>query len=133
MSAIASITVSDGTLDHVFTPIQVSPAKFHNLADADLPDVGREEVTIEVIRAKGNGANRVRVTTKTPVLEALSTAPASGYIAAPAVAYAITAVTDFYVSPRSSAAQRLISRNLHRNLLANAQVIDAIENLAPPY
>lgn len=133
MSAIANITVSDGTGNHVFTPIQTTPAKYHNLADANLPDVGREEVTIDVIRAKGAGANRVRVTTKTPVLEALSTASASGYVAAPAVAFAITAVTDFYVSPRSSSAQRLINRNLHRNLLNDAQVIDAIEKLAPPY
>lgn len=133
MSAIASMTLNDGTDDHVFTPIQVTPAKFRNVADADVPEIGQEETTIEVIRAKGNGVHRVRVTTKIPVLEAQSESSASGYVAAPAVAYAITAVTDFYVPQRSSAAQRLIVRNLHRNLMNNAQAIDAIEQLVGPY
>lgn len=133
MSAIAAITVSDGTTNHVFTPIQVFPPVYNNVADANLPLVGQEQVTIEVIKAKGNGAHRVRVTTKTPVMETTDGAAANGYVAAPAVAFSTTAVTDFYISPRSSAAQRLINRNLHRNLLNDAQVIDAIEKLIAPY
>lgn len=133
MSAIGAITVSDGTTNHVFTPIQSVPPKYRNVADANVPDIGQEEVTIEVIRAKGAGTHRVRVTTRTPVLESTSGAAASGYVAAPAVAFTVMAVTDIYVPNRSSPAQRLINRNLHRNLLNDAQVIDAIEKLAQPY
>jgi hypothetical protein len=133
MSAIASMTLNDGTADHVFTPIQANPPTYRNLADAEVPDIGQEEVVVTVIRAKGNGVHRVRVTTKTPFLEAQSESSASGYVAAPAVAYAITAVTDYYIPQRSSPAQRLIVRNLHRNLMNNAQAIDAIEQLVAPY
>lgn len=133
MSAIGTITVSDGTSNHVFTPIQSVPPKYRNVADANTPDIGQEEVTVEVIRAKGAGTHRVRCTTRLPVLESTSGAAASGYVAAPAVAFQVMAVTDFYVPNRSSSAQRLINRNLHRNLLNDAQVIDAIEKLAQPY
>jgi hypothetical protein len=133
MSAIAAITINDGTTDHVLTPVQSVPPIYKNIADTAVPLVGQEEVTLEVIKAKGNGAHRVRVTTKVPVMETTDGAAASGFVAAPAVAFTTTAVTDIYISPRSSADQRKIIRNLHRNLLNNAQVIDAIENLISPY
>lgn len=133
MTAIAAITVSDGTSNHVFTPIQAAPPIYRNVADANVPDVGQEELQVSVIRAKGNGTHRVRVTTRSPILETTSGAAATGYIAAPAVAFTVMAVTDIFVPNRSSAAQRLITRNLHRNVLNDAQVIDAIEKLAQPY
>lgn len=133
MSAIGTITVSDGTSNHVFSPTQTQPPIYRNQADANAPEVGQEEIQVSVIRAKGNGQNRVRVVTRSPVLETTAGGAPSGYVAAPAVAFTVMAVTDFFVPNRSSPAQRLITRNLHRNLLNDAQVIDAIEKLNQPY
>lgn len=133
MSAIGNITVTDGTVDHVFTPIQAHPPIYRNQANADTPEIGQEEIQVVVTRAKGNQQNRVRVVSRIPVLETSAGSGPSGYVAAPAVAFTIMAVTDYYIPNRSSAAQRLISRNLHRNLMNDPQVIDAIEKLNQPF
>lgn len=133
MSAIANIVVSDGTGNKTFIPAQTSPAVYRDVSDATLPESGQPSIEVTVFRAKGNGAHRVRVTTKVPAMETPAGGTTGGYTAAPAVAYSILAVTDFYVPQRSSAAQRLALRNLHRNLMNDTQTVDAVEKLIAPY
>jgi hypothetical protein len=133
MSAIASMTLNDGvTATRTFTPIASTPPVYRDLSDANVPDVGQAEITIQVFRAKKSGVHRVRHTTRTPVLESASGGTASGYVAAPAVAFTPMAVTDYYKPQRSTPAQMAILRNLHMNGAANVQLVDAIEKNVQP-
>lgn len=133
MAAIASMTVSDGiTTTRAFTPISSNPPVYRDVSDANVPELGQAEITIQVFRAKKSGVHRVRHTTRTPVLESVTGGAATGYVAAPSVAFTPMAVTDYYKPQRATPAQMAILRNLHKNGADNVQIVDAIEKNIQP-
>lgn len=136
MATIASMTLTDGVdATRVMTPITTRPAIWKDVDDVNLPEIGQTEVTVQAFRAKKNGVHRVRVTTKTPVMESTVGGAASGYVAAPAVAFILLAVTDYYLPQRASTAQKAMLRNMHISAMAPStapQVVLCIEQLIEP-
>jgi hypothetical protein len=137
MSAIANIVINDGQatpVAHTFYPTASDPdAQFaENLSGIALIGNGNIKVSVKRV-AQDGGMNRVRIVMALPALETASAQNSAGYTAAPKVAYTHTVSADFILPNRGTAQQRKDLRVLLANLLANAQVVDAIENLARPY
>lgn len=78
--------------------------------------------------AKATAVTRVRVKLLTPVLETLGTND-SGLTPAPTIAYIPAFHGEFPTSLRGSSLDRKNVRKMAYNLLGNAQMISAIENL----
>lgn len=136
MSAIAAITINDGAatpVAHTFNPVVSSPNAIWRENINGLALIGQGSVKCSVIPDKGNGLNKVRLTMDLPALEVVTGQNSSGYSAAPKVAYSDKVNVDFILPSRGTGQQRKDLRTLLINLLANAQIIDAIENLNAQY
>lgn len=136
MSAIANIVINDGQatpVAHTFYPnnINGTTAKLRE-NQASLPLIGQGTLEITVRDLK-SGVKQVHVTLATPALETATAANSSGYTAAPKVAYVPLAGVTFNFDQRTTLAQRKDLRVLLANALLNAIVVDAIDNLNPPY
>lgn len=136
MSAIANIAIQDGQATpatHTFYPVQSDPSAIYRENQSTLPIVGQGLVSVVFRSAINDGLQKVRLSIDLPALEAVVNANSSGYTAAPKVAYTNRAIIDLILPARGTAAQRKDLRVLLSNLLLNAQVIDAVENLNRPY
>lgn len=135
MSAIAAITVADGKgtpVNHVYQPIESGKQSLYRTQDSALPLLGQEVVKVS-IKTVNPQVKSVVVSLDLPALESATGANSSGYTAAPKVAYTNRVTCTFMLPDRGTAAQRTDLRTLLKNLLANAQIIDAIDNLTPAY
>lgn len=136
MSAIAPIVINDGKatpVAHTFNPLSAVPPKYRE-AVASVPVIGQPYIDANIVLGKGtDGLNKATLVLAIPVLENVTGGTASGYTAAPKVAYFAQARLEFILPNRSDAATRKDLRVLASNLLSNAQVVDMIENLATPY
>lgn len=137
MSAIAAIVINDGQatpVAHTFNPVTAAPDQFYREAQSGLALVGQGRITVtEKLGQSAEGISKVRIKLELPALETITAQNAQGYTAAPRVAYTTTMVVDCFLPNRGTAAQRKDLRVLMANLLANAQIIDLIENLNTPY
>lgn len=136
MSAIAPIVINDGAatpVAHTFNPFQSVPQANYRENQTGLALVGQGSIAIISSTDLGNGLSKVRVVLSLPALETITAQNAQGYTAAPKVAYTNKCDATFILPNRGTAGQRKDLRVLFGNLLANAQVIDVIENLAQPY
>lgn len=137
MSAIANIAIQDGQatpVTHTFYPVQTAPDAILRENQASLPVIGQGAVKTQIkIASSADGLNKVTVTMDLPALETATGNNASGYTAAPKVAYSNRVVSVFYLPNRGTLAQRKDLRVLLRNLLADAQIVDVIDNLNVPY
>lgn len=135
MSAIAAITVADGQatpVNHVYQPIESGLSSFYRTQTSSLPLIGQESIRVTQKAVNAN-VKSVVVSLELPALETAASANSSGYTAAPSVAYTNRVTCSFMLPNRGTAAQRTDLRTLLKNLLANAQVVDAIDNLTPPF
>lgn len=73
----------------------------------------------------------VVVKSEVPVLEVVNASTYSGITPAPTVSYNPIAKTEFSIPERSSLASRKDLLAIHRNLLANAIVTSAVQDLEP--
>lgn len=136
MSAIANIAIQDGKstpATHTFIPVQSDPDAIFRESDAALPLIGQGTVQITLRSKVSDALQKVRVVLELPALETATGANGSGYTAAPRVAYSNKAIIDLILPSRGTVAQRKDLRVLLANLLANAQIIDSIDNLNRPY
>lgn len=138
MAAIAAIVVNDGKatpIAHTFTPTAIkngTDAMFNERLPSGVA-LAFPDLSIMVRPADGyNGINRVTVSLKVPQMEILSGSDA-GYTPAPKVAYFDAVKVEFLLPGRSTSANRKDIRSMIINALANAIVIDAIDNLSPAY
>jgi hypothetical protein len=76
---------------------------------------------------------RIRIGLHEPVLETLSNSTVSGIQPAPTVAYIPRSFSEFILAERTVLLDRQHLRKMSYNLLANAQIIDVIENLSVFY
>lgn len=133
MPQIASITVLDGKTtpeSHVFNPKSTTPvAIYRRDGVAGQPAVAWEGVAVKVKLGNNGQQNIVDLDLTIPVLEQIASGAANGYVAPPKVAYIARAKVSFYTDPRADIAVRKDLRVILQNLLANAQVIGAVENL----
>lgn len=136
MAAIAPITIDDGKAtpqSHTFNPIASSPPHYRENGDASLPAVGEPEIMLSLRRSTvGSSINRAKITLRIPSLEATGVA-ASGYEAAPAVAYFQMATVEFLLPERTTGDQRKDLRVQLANLLQNAQIGALVDDLETAY
>lgn len=135
MSAIAAITVADGKAtpeNHVYDPIESGKASLYRTANASLPLTGQEVLQCAIRELNAN-VSVVTLILTLPALETATGANSSGYTAAPKVAYSNKAKVEFFLPVRGTPAQRTDLRVLLKNLLANAQIVDVVDNLKPAY
>lgn len=112
-----------GTWDMVFEDqSQASPNGFWRLYIRVKRPAGKE--------VQSNA--RVDISLQEPVLEAIAPA-ASGLTQPPTVAYVPRFDATFAMSLRSSLQNRKDLRKMAANVLVNAQIIAAVENLVPLY
>jgi hypothetical protein len=136
MAQIASIAILDGAttpVTHTFTPIATQPVPNYREAIPSLALVGQGRIAIENRTAASASLQKVTVRLELPALETASGQNAEGYTAAPKVAYTNSVRVDLILPARGTVQQRKDLRIMLSNLLKDAQVIDAIDNLAQPY
>lgn len=135
MSAIATITIADGKgtpENHVYNPIESGPQSMYRTAVSTLPLIGQEVLKVHTKKVSPQ-VQSVTLMIDLPALETATDANSSGYTAAPKVAYTNRVTCTFMLPVRGTAAQRIDLRTLLKNALANAQVIDAVDNMTPAY
>ena len=137
MAALASIAILDSAatpVSHTYVPVSNSNDLTiwrENAAAGSLAGQPSVKLTSK-LTPTASGMSRMRFTVDLPAESALGTSD-QGYKAIPKVDYICRATVDFILPNRSSAAQRKDLRVRLANLLGNAIVIDAIDNVAPPF
>lgn len=142
MAQRANIVINDGQttpVAHTFNP---------NSGDGNVPGTSMISYedrsggisvgfpTVMFITRKPNKQLRntkVTLIVKRPVLEVLSNSTVSGIMPAPTVAYEVTFRAEFTLPERSDLAARKDILAYARNLLANAAVTSAIQDLEAPW
>lgn len=136
MSAIANIAIQDGQatpVTHTLIPIKSGLDSLWRENQAGLPLVGQPTLSSTLKLNTQNGLNRVKLVLELPALETATAANSQGYTAAPKVGYSNRITIDMVLPSRGTSAQRKDLRVLVRNLLADAVIVDLIENLNTPY
>lgn len=139
MSAINPITVFDGAATpvlHTLTPISVSKEKTGEVVaeyretSSDVPAYAQVRVTLKLVRMK-SGVYRCESRVVVPVMEAILNQNASGYTAAPKVAYENTINTIGFFHERSDASGRRLARQISVNLSNNVSTSVAASSSGP--
>ena len=136
MSQIANISIADGKstpVVHVFGPVTSAPEAMYREALVGLPLLGQAVVSSALKSAANAPMQRVRVKLSLPALETATGQNASGYTAAPKVAYSNDVIVDFLLPSRGTPDQRKDLRVMLSNLMKDPQIIDLIDNLSPQY
>jgi hypothetical protein len=137
MPQIASITVNDGQatpVPHVFNPVMSVPPTYRRNGVSGQAAIANERLLIQTVLAKtANGVNRVQMELVVPVVETPAGGSASGYVAPPAIAHEMRVKVEFFLHQRSEKQARKDLRTLLTNLLSNAQVAAAVDDLEAPY
>lgn len=126
MSQIANITVFDGAatpVSHTLTAISVTREKGKVEAlwrenTAGVPTYASIRCTMSIEQLK-TGMYKVEQRVYVPVMEAILNQNASGYTAAPKVAYTNQVVTTGWFHERSDSVGRRLARQLSVNLTGN--------------
>lgn len=135
MSAIAPIVITDGKATpatHTLNPVSSTPLALYREAASGLSQIGQVYASIQRT-SSSKDLDKCRIILSVPALETASGANASGYTAAPKVAYEVKADLTIFLPTRSSNAQNKDLRVMLSNLLLNAQVVDVVDNGAIPY
>lgn len=136
MAAITSITVTDGKgtpESHVFNPIASLPPTYRRNG-VGVAAIAEERLLIQTVLSKNiNGVDRVQIELVIPVSEVPAGGSSAGYTAPPAIAHEHRVKVEFFAHHRSTEAGRKDLRALLIGLLANAQVVAAVDKLEQPY
>jgi len=123
MSAIANLIAFDGAatpVTHTLTPISVTREKGVVLAEwrelvSTVPAYAQIRQSMKMEKSK-NGVYRLESRTVVPVMESVSGQNASGYTAAPKVAFEDTVAMTQFAHERSTVASRRLVRQLSLNI-----------------
>jgi len=140
MSALANITLADGAATpvvHTFSPVRIDSAGVATLADRSggIP-LGYPLVTMSVREPTKTSVSRVyKVTAKvfTPVLDITSPSTTTGIQPAPSKAYDLVATLEFNLPERSTLQQRKDLFAFAKNLFADANMVNAVQNFESIY
>ncbi len=144
MAAVANIVLADAQatpVNHTFIPIGPDAQGTWWWEDqSGSASIAYNRISMNLKRASnpaagsnaGTRMNRVSIGIHTPVLETLGTNDA-GYTPAPTVAYIPRVMIEFVLPDRASLAERKDIRKYADYLLANAQMVSAIEDLQNVY
>lgn len=149
MPAIAAITLANGEatpVNHTFNPLgqdaktgiwwfeDASP-RVSTTSSLGFPRIGiqtKRQTSSEAGTSAGTIVNRVQITVALPQLETLGTS-SSGLTPAPTIAYVDRAKMEFILPARDALADRKDVLAFAKNALANANVIDLVQNLSALY
>lgn len=137
MAALANIVVNDSAatpVAHTYVPVTNQndlTVWRENAVAGSLAGQPTVRLTSK-LNPQASGMSRMRMTVDLPAESALGTSD-QGYKAIPKVDYICRATVDFILPNRSSAAQRKDLRVRLQNVLANALIVDAVDNVAPPF
>lgn len=142
MSQAINITLADaqGTpVSHIFNPIGPDKNQVFHWEDPSSPSaIGNWKISLDFKRpasatpgqpSSATRQYRARIVLSEPILETLGTQTISGIPPAPTIAYTNRVVVDFLLPERSTSANRKDLRKMVYNLLNNAMVISAVEDL----
>lgn len=143
MGAAVNIVINDGAgspVAHTFTPIgkdekgvlwfeQTTPTPTNPMG---AKRIGYKQTRIMDPRGQLTGKSKVILTLALPTLETLGTSD-SGITPPPTLAYVEDSRCEFTLAERSALQERKDTRVLVANLLANAQVVSAIDSLQVIY
>lgn len=127
MANQAPITVYDGAatpVAHTLNPVDnktMADGTRYSLWRENVATLPREaQVAVELYQKElPSKVVETRVRTTVPVMESISGQNASGYTAAPKVAYVDAYETKSYSHPRSTPASKKLAAQLHRNIVNN--------------
>lgn len=122
MAQMANITVYDGAatpVAHTFVPVSVTREKAKTVAEwrensLTVPVYASPRLTLTMENLK-SGVTKVEQRVVIPVMEAIGAQNASGYTAAPKVAYENTLYIGGFFHPRSD----LVGRRILRQMIVN--------------
>ena len=144
MSAVTSIVLPDAQatpVNHYFIPLGPDENQVWWYEDQSTSTpIGYNRVSISLRRPKmakvsenaGSRTARVTLTIHTPVLETIGIAD-SGTTPPPSIAFVPKVTCEFVISERSTSQHRKDLRKYMLSLLADTQVVNAIENLQGIY
>jgi hypothetical protein len=149
MPAVAAITLANGEatpVNHTFNPLgqdvktgiwwfEDQSPRVTATSSLGYPRLGvRTKREAEVVPGQSakNTVTRVELTIALPQLETLGTS-SSGFTPAPQVAYVDRSQHVFILSSRDGLADRKDALAYAKNLLANANVVDIVQNLTALY
>jgi hypothetical protein len=143
MGAAANIVINDGAttpVAHTFSPIgkdEKGILWFEQTTPVPANPLGAKRISYKQTRVmdpKGQltGKSKVSVVIWNPTLEVLGTND-GGITPPPTLAYVEESRHEFTLAERSTKQERKDTRVLHANLLANAQVVSAIDDLQVIY
>jgi hypothetical protein len=86
--------------------------------------------TVAAARQNSDGrSNRYKIGLHEPVLETVSNSSVSGIAPAPTVSYVMRSITDFVMPERATQQNRKDLRKMMAALLANTDMVNAVEGL----
>lgn len=138
MSAFAPITLADGQatpVTHTFSPVNIDSVGVSKLVDRSGGiAIGFPALTISV-RSPSKGSKNYRVIAKVvvPTLEVTSPSTGTGIQPAPMKAYDILGTLEFVLPERSTLAERKNVFAYVKNLMANANLVNAVETFEAIY
>lgn len=139
MAAMANIVVFDGAstpVSHTLVPISSQVEKdgssvaLYREAIVSLPDEAQVSAILKK-KTLPSGVVVKELRVSIPVMESIAGQNASGYTAAPKVAFVDTVVTTTYSSPRSTLASRRTCRMLAVNMSNNISTSVAAATAGP--
>lgn len=127
-------------VNHTFTPIgrDTNGVFWFEEQGVAANAIGNWRISLEIKKPSGVSAGmksdetrnaRYRVGLHEPVLETLSNSTVSGIAPAPTVAYVPRSFTEYIMPERASLQNRKDLRKMMANLLADSQLVAAVENL----
>lgn len=143
MAAATNIVINDGAITpvaHTFSPIgkddknvmwfeQITPAPVNPLG---AKRIGYRQTRVMDPKGQLTGRSKLIVTVHVPTLETMGNNSA-GITPPPTVAYVEESRLEFVLPERSLKQERKDTRSLVMNLLANAQMVTAIDDLQVIY
>lgn len=138
MTAFASIAINDGQttpVAHTFSPVKIDASGVATLADRSGGiAIGFPIITLSV-RAPSKTSRNYKVIGKVlvPTLEVTSPSTATGIQPQPTKAYDLMGYFEFVLPERSTVAERKDLLAYVKNLLANTNVVSAVETFETIY
>lgn len=138
MAALAPITLADGQTTpvvHTFSPVNIDMAGVAKLVDrVGGIAIGFPALTLSV-RSPSKASRNYRVTGKivVPTLEVTSPSTGSGIQPAPTKAYDLLGTIEFVLPERSTLLERQNLFAYVKNLMANANLVNAVTTFEAVY
>lgn len=137
MSGLANITLQDAQTtpaSHIFVPVRHSDKEFvWRDSTAGLTVLSAPMFSLSVLPTKDRSLERYREKIILPALETLTSSAASGYVAAPKVAYTLSKISDYIIPSRATEAQRKDLVKFGTGVCTASQISDALYYGLLPY